>query len=88
MDGRTSSLGPEAIAEEIARISRHPYLAKFPKVGVQAGENISKLLLLIRTAFGNDLTYYKPSTIERRIARRMALHKLERLDDYIKFVPR
>ncbi len=38
----------------------------------------------IRTAFGLDLTCYKQGTVERRVDRRMALHKIERLDDYIK----
>ena len=40
----------------------------------------------MRTAFGNDLTYYKPTTMDRRIERRMALQKIETLSDYVKFV--
>src|SRR5207253_1785707 len=41
---------------------------------------------LLRDAFGTDLSQYKHTTIERRIERRMALSKLERLDDYVRFV--
>jgi two-component system CheB/CheR fusion protein len=33
-----------------------------------------------------NFTYYKYSTIKRRIARRMVLHKLESLKQYLKFV--
>src|SRR5262249_10547975 len=51
-----------------------------------APDAIAKLVLLIRAGFGTDLTYYKPSTIERRIERRMALPKLEHPDDYINFI--
>jgi two-component system CheB/CheR fusion protein len=75
---------PEAIAEELLNISKHPYLARVTTPSHHLQENFGKLILLIRTAFANDLTYYKPATIERRIERRMALHKIERFDDYIK----
>jgi two-component system CheB/CheR fusion protein len=77
---------PEAIADELLNISKHPYLARVAPPAQHLQENIGKLILLIRTAFSTDLTYYKPNTIERRIERRMALHKIERFDDYIKFV--
>src|SRR5262249_50846419 len=42
--------------------------------------------ILIRKEFGNDLTHYKHSTIERRIERRMALHKIEKLSEYVRYV--
>jgi two-component system CheB/CheR fusion protein len=81
------SLGPEAIADELQHISQHPYLSrasKEPPAELQGG--IGKLIVLMRASFGNDLGYYKPATVDRRIERRMALHKIERLADYIKFV--
>jgi two-component system CheB/CheR fusion protein len=79
-------LGPEAVAEELQNISRHPYLSRAKPVPLQIQESVGKLIVLMRTAFGNDLTYYKPTTVDRRIERRMALHKIEKLADYIKFV--
>ncbi len=79
-------LKPEEIADELLNISRHPYLAKARIPPQQFQENIGKLVVLIRTAFHNDLGQYKPTTIDRRIERRMALHKVERFDDYLKFV--
>jgi two-component system CheB/CheR fusion protein len=80
-------LPPAGIAEELTRISRHPYLARTKTAPPQqVQESMGKLIVLIRTAFGNDLSYYKPTTIDRRIERRMALHKIEKLSDYIKFV--
>jgi len=80
------SLTPELIAEELMSISKHPYLARVRTPAPQTQENIGKLLVLMRTAFGHDLTYYKTSTIDRRIERRMALHKIARLPEYIRFV--
>ena len=79
-------LPPEGIAEELVRIRSHPYLTRRRTTPLQADENVGKLIVLMRTAFGNDLTYYKPTTMDRRIERRMALHKIEALSDYVKFV--
>jgi two-component system CheB/CheR fusion protein len=80
------ALSPAAIADELARIRTHPYLARPRAAPPAAQENVAKLIVLMRTAFGNDLTYYKPTTMDRRIERRMALHKIEKLADYVKFV--
>jgi two-component system CheB/CheR fusion protein len=79
-------LGTDRIAEELQNIGSHPYLARNRPSPAQAQESVGKLIVLMRGAFGNDLTYYKPSTIERRVERRMALHKFEKLEDYVKFV--
>ncbi len=80
------TLPVSGIAEELGALARRPYPLRDRANGTLPHEHVSKLILLMRTAFGNDLTYYKPNTIERRIERRMALHKLDRLDDYVRFV--
>src|SRR5262245_50259523 len=80
------SLAPEAIADELDHLSNHPSLPRATPVSAELADVDGKLIVLMRTAFGNDLTYYKPATVDRRIERRMALHKIERLADYIKFV--
>ena len=78
---------PEAIAAELMVLGAHPYHGARRHIEPSlSADGLSKILLLIRATFGNDLTYYKPSTIERRLARRMALHKLDRVDDYLKLV--
>ncbi|MBK7862620.1 MAG: PAS domain-containing protein [Archangiaceae bacterium] len=76
----------EGIAAELDALAAQPPSARdrFPTSYKQ--EHLGKLIVLIRAAFGNDLTYYKPSTIERRIERRMSLHKIDRLEDYVRFV--
>jgi two-component system CheB/CheR fusion protein len=79
-------LAPDGIARELQNISQHPYLSRAKQPGPQTQEGVAKLILLMRTAFGNDLSYYKPTTIDRRIERRMALQRIEKLSDYIKFV--
>ncbi|HSF19534.1 MAG TPA: chemotaxis protein CheB [Vicinamibacteria bacterium] len=82
-------LAPREIAEELTRISRHPALALLPKPPTPAPavqEQLGKLFFLVRSEFGNDLTSYKLSTLERRIERRMTMHKIATLRDYLKFV--
>ena len=83
--GADAVLAPEAIADELVRISRHPYVAR-GALPPQAEEGLKKLFLLIRSAFGTDLSFYKFGTVQRRIERRMALNKIERVEDYVRFV--
>ena len=47
---------------------------------------IKKIFVLLRAQTGHDFSQYKPSTIHRRIERRMAVHQIESLDDYVKFL--
>src|SRR5579862_7943645 len=80
-------LSPEALGHELSRLVRHPHLASPTLAGrYDAPEHLAKIFILIRKEFGNDLTHYKHSTIERRIERRMALHKIEKLGDYVRYV--
>ncbi len=79
-------LRPESIAEELINIGKHPYLRRTQPPLPRSQEAFGRLLVLLRSASGNDLTYYKPSAIERRVERRMALHKIEQLEDYYKLL--
>jgi two-component system CheB/CheR fusion protein len=47
---------------------------------------LKKIMVLLRARTGHDFALYKPSTIHRRIARRMAVHQLESLDAYVKYL--
>ncbi len=50
-------------------------------------ENIlQKVFILLRAQTGHDFSQYKPSTIQRRIERRMALHQIATMDGYIKLM--
>ncbi len=81
-------LSPAEISKELTRVGKHPYLAPVPEPDhpVAAGDQIEALLLLLREGTGVDFTHYKQTTLQRRIARRMVLHKLEDLKSYIRFV--
>lgn len=84
-------LPPEGIARELARLGRHPYVAlpiaaKAEDVLLEGEEDLNKIFILLRSATGVDFSFYKPTTLKRRIARRMMLHKIESLAHYVRFV--
>ena len=76
-------LPPSEIAAEVVRIARHPYVSREEEADHFSEHDLGKIFTLLRTAHDVDFTHYKPATIERRIRRRMALHKVETLGDYI-----
>lgn len=47
---------------------------------------LKKIFSLIRLQTGNDFSLYKSNTIHRRIERRMAVHKIRKIDDYVKYI--
>jgi two-component system CheB/CheR fusion protein len=79
-------LTPAGIAQEIARIRHHPYIADRSKDGgLQVGDDsdMAQIFRLLRRITTVDFSGYKSPTIGRRIQRRMALQKLEKLTDYV-----
>lgn len=79
-------LEPSAIAHKLADLARHPYIAGPAPAALEGRESIARLVVLIRTAYGNDLSHYKQAMVERRIERRMALQRIEDADEYLRFV--
>jgi two-component system CheB/CheR fusion protein len=86
-------LAPQAIAQELAKISQHPYIADFPSVNVveepepiAAEDALQTIFLLLRAATKVDFTYYKHTTLKRRILRRMVLYQIEQLEDYVTYL--
>jgi two-component system CheB/CheR fusion protein len=43
---------------------------------------LKRIFILLRHQVGHDFSQYKPSTIYRRIARRMSVHQISSIDDY------
>src|SRR5882724_7337725 len=84
-------LPPDAIAGELARIRAHPYLAtssssRTAELVPDGDPQLKNVLHLLRTANGVDFSDYKPATVKRRILRRMALHKVGELKQYVQFL--
>jgi two-component system CheB/CheR fusion protein len=84
-------LSPEAIATELAKISLHPYVV-YPEPektfeGLTQEKNpLKNIFTLLQAETKIDFTSYKHTTLKRRILRRMALYKLDVLEDYLKYL--
>jgi two-component system, chemotaxis family, CheB/CheR fusion protein len=84
------TLPPKAIARELARIAHHPYVAGPAPDGSAYSANesagLNTIFQLLRRSTGVDFTHYRKTTILRRIQRRMVVHKIDKLDEYVKYV--
>src|SRR5205085_1317646 len=80
-------LSPQQIALELARLAHHPYLApKTPDKDELSEEPFTEFLKLLLAATGVDFAQYKHPTIQRRMMRRMAVHRIEFPEEYIDFL--
>ncbi|WP_242071933.1 chemotaxis protein CheB [Nostoc sp. FACHB-110] len=84
-------LPPHKIAEELAKIARHPNVTRL--ISSQTVEPLPKsetalpaIFAMLFTTTGVDFTHYKQTTIKRRIARRMVLYNLESLEYYVEYL--
>jgi two-component system CheB/CheR fusion protein len=84
-------LPPVEIARELMRISSHPLLAVHGPATpgeLHEGEDNSfaQILHLLHRATGMDFSLYKQSTLQRRIGRRLVIHRLNDLKAYVNFL--
>jgi len=75
---------PARLIAYAAHLADRPRLENIP---VTKAENaLKKIFVLLRAQTGHDFSLYKPSTISRRIERRMALHQIDRLESYVAYL--
>jgi len=83
-------LRPRDIAKELARIARHPYLRDPTAPAVEterAGERaVEQIYRMLQQESGVDFRLYRQTTIRRRIARRMLVHKIDTLEGYRRYL--
>lgn len=78
---------PAKIAEELVRIAHSEYFTKVSQEAQRLPEKeLHEIFSLLEASHDVDFTHYKPSTVERRIRRRMALQKIEKLSDYLELL--
>ena len=81
-------LSPEKIPKKLLEITKitNGNSGADKDVPQQDDEHFKQMLALLRVRKGTDFTYYKQTTIRRRILRRMALNKSEDAAIYLKFL--
>jgi two-component system CheB/CheR fusion protein len=78
----------EKMFDELRKYVQHPYIGgdKAPTAKERSANYIGKILMLIRSQTGHDFSHYKQNTIRRRIERRMAVHQIGKISDYVSYL--
>ncbi len=79
----------EKMPETLIHYAKHPFLESLDKIKLAeppVKNQIQKIFALIRSATGHDFSHYKANTIARRIERRLAVHQITTLSDYILYL--
>ncbi len=80
-------LPPDEMPPKLIAFSRHPYAVKADRPILLSDEDgLTRIFALLRERTRVDFTFYKPSTMVRRIERRMTLNQMHELRDYVKFM--
>ncbi len=81
-------LPPEKMPEQLMAFAKHPHQTNPERaVALLSDEDgLTRIFSLLRERCKIDFTYYKPSTVTRRIERRMTVTQTETIKDYLKFM--
>jgi two-component system CheB/CheR fusion protein len=82
-------LPPAEMAQQLMAYASHAFgrPARVPAAYAPAPESaLKKVFILLRSHTGHDFSQYKPSTIHRRIERRLAVHQIETIEEYVSYL--
>lgn len=82
-------LPPGKMAEQLMAYARRPWSRPLPSVEAPEGRSrdlLQKIYALIRAQTGHDFSLYKQNTILRRVEKRMNVHQIARLADYVAYL--
>jgi two-component system, chemotaxis family, CheB/CheR fusion protein len=81
-------LPPAEMPSQLIAYTAHAF-GKPPRSAVPTPRSesaLKKIFIILRALTGHDFSQYKPSTIQRRIERRMAVHQIETEEGYVSFI--
>jgi two-component system CheB/CheR fusion protein len=83
-------LPPEEMVPQLIAYTEHAIgrLSIATPSSVVPESALAKILVILRAQTGHDFSLYKPSTVERRVARRMVVHQIETVDAYVRYLQR
>lgn len=97
-DGMPRSAIDSGLADIVAPVDDLPeriitYLKRTPlahtaemALEVKTQSALEKAIILLRTHTGHDFSLYKKNTFYRRIERRMGIHQINRIADYVRYL--
>ncbi|MGB3223917.1 MAG: chemotaxis protein CheB [Desulforhopalus sp.] len=78
-------LPPESIGPELLEIIHNPLLVSDISTIKSTPDDEGRLMVLLRKYTGYDFSEYKKNTLHRRINRRLAVHKMKGINEYIAY---
>jgi len=81
-------LPPDEMPQQLLAYVKHPYVsgAKQTDLLLQDGDALTRLFAELRDKTKVDFTFYKPSTITRRIERRMSVNQISDFEEYANYL--
>ena len=81
-------LPPEEMPGQLLAFVKHPEQSRSQRSDtiLTDEDGLTRIFALLRDRHKIDFTYYKPSTVVRRIERRMTINHITELRDYVKFI--
>jgi len=76
---------PAQLIAYVAHAFGKPPLSAPPQAP-QSENALKKIFVLLRAQIGHDFSQYKRNTIHRRVERRMSVHQIDRLDQYVRYL--
>ena len=81
-------LPPDQMPSQLLSFSKHPYITKVERSETLLSDEqgLTRIFAILRERCKVDFTFYKPSTVTRRIERRMTVNQTNDIRDYVAFL--
>jgi two-component system, chemotaxis family, CheB/CheR fusion protein len=82
-------LPPYEMPAKLLAYVAHAFGAYYVPVSSQSTpqpDGLERIFLLLRSQTGHDFSQYKRNTVVRRVERRMAVHQIDSLEDYLRYM--
>ncbi len=96
-DGMPNSAANAVVVDILARANElpgklisflklSPVIVKKTEIDDKNKSNLEKIVILLRAQTGHDFSKYKKNTLFRRIERRMGVHQIHKIANYVRFL--
>ena len=81
-------LPPAEMPDQLLSYARHPYVSKSERSETLLSDEdgLTRIFSILRERCKVDFTFYKPSTVTRRIERRMTINQVSDIRDYVAYL--
>ncbi|HRD49241.1 MAG: PAS domain-containing protein [Candidatus Competibacter sp.] len=81
-------LPPDQMPVQLLSFAKHPYTTKVERSETLLSDEqgLTRVFAMLREKCKVDFTFYKPSTVTRRIERRMTINQTDDIQDYVAYL--